>query len=55
MVREQTDWMVEILSDPALTALNVVTTPEEMPVNETIELVGAARERARRAARRRRS
>src|SRR3954454_9178619 len=43
-VRNQTDWMVELLSDPALTALNVVTTPEEMPVNETIELVGRVRE-----------
>jgi anion-transporting ArsA/GET3 family ATPase len=43
-VRQQTDWMVELLSDPALTALNVVTSPEEMPVNETIELVAKARE-----------
>jgi anion-transporting ArsA/GET3 family ATPase len=43
MVRQQTDWMVELLSDPALTALNVVATPEEMPVNETIELVQRAR------------
>ena len=43
-VRQQTDWMVELLSDPALTALNVVTAPEEMPVNETIELVAKARE-----------
>ena len=43
MVRTQTDWMVELLSDPALTALNVVATPEEMPVNETIELVDRAR------------
>jgi anion-transporting ArsA/GET3 family ATPase len=43
-VRQQTDWMVELLSDPALTALNVVTSPEEMPVNETIELVARARE-----------
>jgi anion-transporting ArsA/GET3 family ATPase len=43
-VRNQTDWMVELLADPALTALNVVTSPEEMPVNETIELVAAARE-----------
>src|SRR5688572_8563375 len=42
-VREQTDWMVELLADPALTALNVVATPEEMPVNETIELVERAR------------
>jgi len=47
MVRTQTDWMVELLSDPALTALNVVATPEEMPVNETIELVERAREELR--------
>jgi anion-transporting ArsA/GET3 family ATPase len=43
MVREQTDWMVELLSDPSVTSLNVVATPEEMPVNETIELVHKAR------------
>jgi anion-transporting ArsA/GET3 family ATPase len=43
-VRNQTDWMVQLLSDPALTALNMVTAPEEMPVNETIELVARARE-----------
>src|SRR4051794_32504015 len=43
-IRQQTDWMVELLSDPTLTALNVVTSPEEMPVNETIELVARARE-----------
>ncbi|HUF85224.1 MAG TPA: ArsA family ATPase [Acidimicrobiia bacterium] len=42
-VRTQTDWMVELLSDPVLTALNIVATPEEMPVNETIELVDRAR------------
>jgi anion-transporting ArsA/GET3 family ATPase len=43
MVREQTDWMVELLSDPSVTGLNVVATPEEMPVNETIDLVRRAR------------
>jgi anion-transporting ArsA/GET3 family ATPase len=43
MVRQQTDWMVEILADPEITALNVVATPEEMPVNETIELVQKAK------------
>jgi len=43
MVREQTDWMVELLSDSSVTSLNVVATPEEMPVNETIELVQRAR------------
>ncbi len=42
-VRQQTEWMSEILSDPAITALNVVSTPEEMPVNETIDLVETAR------------
>ena len=36
--------MVDLLSDPSLTALNVVTSPEEMPVNETIELVATARQ-----------
>jgi len=41
-IRNQTEWMLDILSDPALTALNVVTAPEEMPVNETIELVERA-------------
>jgi anion-transporting ArsA/GET3 family ATPase len=43
-VRQQTEWMSELLADPAITALNVVATPEEMPVNETIELVETARE-----------
>ncbi len=42
-VRAQTEWMSQILSDPDLTALNVVSTPEEMPVNETIELVDRVR------------
>ena len=43
-VRTQTEWMGELLSDPAVTALNVVTTPEEMPVHETCELVERVRE-----------
>jgi anion-transporting ArsA/GET3 family ATPase len=42
-VRSQTDWLVEILSDPVITGVNIVTTPEEMPVVETIELVGRLR------------
>jgi anion-transporting ArsA/GET3 family ATPase len=41
MVREQTRWMLEILDDPDRTGLVIVTTPEEMPVAETIELAGA--------------
>jgi len=43
-VRTQTEWMVEILADRAVTALNIVTSPEEMPVSETVELVASARE-----------
>ncbi len=46
-VRSQTEWMSDLLSDPAVTALNVVTTPEEMPVAETIDLVGRARRELR--------
>jgi anion-transporting ArsA/GET3 family ATPase len=40
LIRSQTDWILEILSDPVRTGLVIVTTPEEMPVNETIELAG---------------
>jgi anion-transporting ArsA/GET3 family ATPase len=40
LIRQQTDWMIEILSDTARTGLVIVATPEEMPVNETIELAG---------------
>lgn len=43
-IRSQTDWLVDILGDPALTGLVIVTTPEEMPVRETIELVERARD-----------
>ncbi|MEO5899514.1 MAG: ArsA-related P-loop ATPase [Ilumatobacteraceae bacterium] len=39
LVRDQTDWMIDILTDPLRTGLVVVTTPEEMPVTETIELL----------------
>lgn len=42
-VRTQVGWMGEILADPSVTALNVVVTPEEMPVHETIELVARVR------------
>jgi anion-transporting ArsA/GET3 family ATPase len=44
LVRQQTGWMLEILSDPQVTGLIVVATPEEMPVNETIELQGRLRD-----------
>ncbi len=43
MVRDQTEWMLEILGDHQLTGLVAVTTPEEMPVIETIELVDKVR------------
>ncbi len=43
MVREQTEWMLEILGDARRTGLVVVATPEEMPVAETIELVDKVR------------
>lgn len=42
-VQSQTAWMSDLLADPEITSLNVVSTPEEMPVNETIELVERAR------------
>ncbi len=42
-VQSQTAWMSDLLADPEITSLNVVATPEEMPVNETIELVERAR------------
>jgi anion-transporting ArsA/GET3 family ATPase len=40
MVRDQTRWMLDILEDPSRTGVVVVTTPEEMPVAETIDLLG---------------
>jgi anion-transporting ArsA/GET3 family ATPase len=44
LIRSQTDWMLEILSDPVRTGLVIVTTPEEMPVNETMELAVRVRD-----------
>jgi anion-transporting ArsA/GET3 family ATPase len=44
LIRTQTDWLLEILSDPRQTGLVAVCTPEEMPVNETIELAVRIRE-----------
>jgi anion-transporting ArsA/GET3 family ATPase len=43
LVRNQTGWMLEILGDAAITGLVIVATPEEMPVNETIELTARIR------------
>jgi anion-transporting ArsA/GET3 family ATPase len=39
LVRDQTDWMLELLQDPAVTGVAIVTTPEEMPVTETLDLL----------------
>ena len=44
LIRSQTDWMLEILSDPRQTGLVAVCTPEEMPVSETLELAARVRE-----------
>jgi anion-transporting ArsA/GET3 family ATPase len=38
LIRQQTGWLLDILSNKEMTGLVIVTTPEEMPVNETIEL-----------------
>ena len=40
LVRDQTGWMLDLLGDPAVTGAVIVASPEEMPVNETIELAG---------------
>ncbi len=40
VVRAQTERMIEILHDPAVTGAVIVTTPEEMPVSEAVDLAG---------------
>jgi anion-transporting ArsA/GET3 family ATPase len=40
LVREQAEWLAELLADRATTGVVVVTTPEETPVTEALELVG---------------
>lgn len=44
LVRDQTGWMMDILGDPAQTGVVIVAAPEEMPVQETIELAGRLRD-----------
>ena len=44
LIRSQTDWMLDILSDQRCTGLVAVCTPEEMPVSETLELATRVRE-----------
>lgn len=43
LVRDQTQWMLDILEDPNRTGVAVVTTTEEMPVTESIELLDRLR------------
>lgn len=43
-VRQQTSWMLDILGDRTTTGAVIVTTPEEMPVDETLELADRLRE-----------
>jgi anion-transporting ArsA/GET3 family ATPase len=38
-LHSQTRWMLEILTDSARSGVVVVTTPEELPVSETVELL----------------
>ena len=40
MVRDQTAWMLDIVEQSDQTGIVVVTTPEELPVNETLDMVG---------------
>lgn len=42
-VKKQAEGIIHLITDPARTSLNIVTLPEEMPVNETIELCGDVR------------
>ena len=44
LIRSQTDWLLEILSDHRTTGLVAVCTPEEMPVNETVELAARVKD-----------
>jgi hypothetical protein len=48
-LRRDVEWMHALLVDPAVTAVSIVTLPEEMPVNEAIELDVAVRETLRMA------
>ena len=53
LVRDQTGWMLDILGDPAQTGVVIVAAPEEMPVNEALELAERLAQRDRRRPRRR--
>ncbi len=42
-MRSDAEWMNALLVDPKITAVNLVSLPEELPVNETIELATAVK------------
>jgi anion-transporting ArsA/GET3 family ATPase len=44
LVHREANRLVELLTDPARTAVNLVTTAEEMPVNETVTMYRALRD-----------
>jgi anion-transporting ArsA/GET3 family ATPase len=44
LVHREAQRLVDLLTDPARTAVNLVTTAEEMPVNETITMYRALRD-----------
>lgn len=44
-MRGEAEWMRDLLRDPASTAVNLVCLPEELPVNETLELAAATTQR----------
>ena len=46
-LRDQTGWMLDILDDPERCGVVIVSTPEEMPVTESLELVGRLRTETR--------
>src|SRR3954452_22458920 len=39
LVPHQTEWMLQLLQDTTVTGVAIVTTPEEMPVTETLALL----------------
>lgn len=39
LIRSQTAWILDILQDPATTGVVLTTTSEELPVNESLELL----------------
>jgi anion-transporting ArsA/GET3 family ATPase len=44
LVRDQTEWMTELLTDSATTGVVIVASPEEMPVTESLELIDRLRD-----------